>query len=676
METKNKTESQNQDLKSRTASRVSKEFRRNPQKKSGGEVEDAIQHEETLEAAGREQAQENFENILEDPEVKTEAKAVESGEGEKLSGAALKDSKLEDDPEAAFNPEIDTDFSPHQGEVASAVVDNPADLVYGVDRPRRIRDRNLPEGFASFEYALKPGMMFPDWDGSHNREEMMNGEPDMGEENRMWDPRYFTFELLDGEEFHAMGTPTATQLNSGTPVGEDMSADEFFYEFFNGGEKASVPEIAMGLSTLFDADPLFSGDRENGYEIEVESGRDMIYDLFVSESNAVSRKEADERWGEELGTALPTNENYGRIEDFTNLSEGEAVEDYVDIVMDRPAKLAPGLEPSQIKFENPEEVLGEENVDESDNSLEYLQARDEDREWEKQWAVFDQSRQEMNLEKLEEEQKYKGKILLDGELVDVTVDHSSMDEEEFEELMDTYFDFQNTMVRPDVAPKTNGVIESRNFSHSDRTYQALLTQKAMLDNFQELQKRFYDAGMTSENADEMRESFVQEGLDAELPDYQPGEVNTGSFYGPVEDPEPGSMREFYRFEVLPVLEEGVRNAFTEETPYVVEKIAANHEYDDFKEDVLSEFDNMEEFLEYQDLTEEVEHDPTADYSEEAEEFADWFVDTAYREEMEHWLDPETPTVNEELRDYANNNSPEEAIKSKKRASHHSYEAKQ
>ncbi len=674
MENKNRTESENQDLKTRTASRVSEEFRQNPQKKSGGEVEDAIQHEDTLEAAGREDAQENFENILEDTEVETEEKTVDSGNGEELSGATLKDSPLEEDPEEAFNPDIDTDFSPHQGEVASAVVDNPADLVYGVDRPRRIRDRNLPEGFSSFEYALKPGMMFPDWDGSHNRDEMVDGEPDMGEENRMWDPRYFTFELLDGEEFHAMGTPTATQLNSGTPVGEDMDANEFFYKFFNGGEKASVPEIAMGLSTLFDADPLFSGNREDGYEIEVESGRDMIYDLFVSESDAVSRKEAHERWGDELVEALPTNENYGRIEDFTNLSEDQAVEDYVDIVMDRPAKLAPALEPEQIKFENPEEVLDEEDLDEGDDSLEYLQAKDDDREWEKQWAVFDQSRQEMNLEKLEEERKYKGKILLDGELVDVTVDHSSMEDEEFDELMDTYFDFQNTMVRPDVAPKTNGVVESRNFSHSDRTYHALLTQKAMLDNFQELQDRFFEAGMNSGNAEEMRERFVHDGVDAELPDYSPAEVEGKDFYAPEEDKEPGTMREFYRFEVLPVLEEGLREAFTEETPYVVQKMVEDFEYDDFERDVLSEFDDMDEFLEYQDLAEDVEYSSSEDYSEEAEAFANWFTETAYRQEMERWLDPETPTVNEELRDYANSQSPEEAIKRKKRASHHSYEA--
>ncbi|EGQ43140.1 MAG: hypothetical protein J07AB43_11300, partial [Candidatus Nanosalina sp. J07AB43] len=366
MTTKNKTASENPDLKTRTTSRVSEEYRQNPQEKLGGEVEDSIQDEESLESAGRHEAMVNIGNIL-DSDVETEEKTVSSGSGEKLSGATLKDSPLEEDPEEAFNPDIDTDFSPHQGEVASAVVDNPADLVFGVDRPRRIRDRNLPDGLASFEYALKPGMMFPDWDGTHNRKEMVSGDLDMGEEHRMWDPRYFTFELLDGEEFHAMGTPTATQLNSGTPVGEEMNSDEFFYKFFNGGDKASVPEIAMGLSTLFDADPLFSGNREDGYDIEVESGRDMIYDLFVSESDAVSRKEAHERWEDELVEALPTNENYGCIEDFTSLSKNQAVEDYVETIMDRPAKLAPAIEPEQIKFENPEEVLEDVLEEEIEN---------------------------------------------------------------------------------------------------------------------------------------------------------------------------------------------------------------------------------------------------------------------------------------------------------------------
>ncbi|MFB6116640.1 MAG: hypothetical protein ABEK10_03955 [Candidatus Nanosalina sp.] len=667
------------DLKARTAARVSEEFRKNPKKKSGGEVEDAIQHEDTLEGAGREEARENFENILEDPEVDAEEKTVDNGDEEVLSGATLKDSPLVDDTEQGeddpFHPDVDTDFSPHQGEVASAVVENPADLVFGVDRPRRVRDRNLPEGYSSFEYALKPEMMFLDWDGPHDRQRFVRGEPEAGKENRMDDPRYLGFVLNDGEVFHAMGAPTATQLNTGTPVGQGMTVNQFFFRAFNGGRYASLPEISKGLGTLFDADALFSGSRENGYEIEVESGRDMIYDLFVAESDAVSRKEADKRWGDVLDEALPTNENYGVIEDFKQLSEDEAVSDYVEVVMDRPAKLAPELDPRHIRFDDLEDLpfdLGEED---EPVSLETLQMKDEEREWEKQWAVFDQDRQEMDLETLEEEQSYKGKILLDGELVDVTVDHTGMDDEEFDDLMDTYFDVQNTMVRPDVAPKTDGIVESRNFSHSDRTYHALLTQKAMVDKFQELQELFFHkAGMDSANAEEMRERFVYDGLDAELPDYNPAEVEEEDFYATGEEQESGTMREFYRFEVLPVLEEGLREAFTEETPYVVRKMAANEEYNDFREDVLSEFDNMEEFLEYQDLADEVEHTASRDYREESEAFADWFVDTAYREKMEHWLDPETPTVNEELMDYASSQSPEEAIKRKQRASHDSYEA--
>lgn len=677
------TQNSENDLKARTAARVSEEFRKNPKKKSGGEVEDSIQHEDTLEGSGREEARENFENILEDPEVDAEEKTVDNGEEDVLSGVTLKNSPLVDDTEQGeddpFHPDVDTDFSPHQGEVASAVVDNPGDLVFGVDRPRRVRDRNLPEGYSSFEYALKPEMMFPDWEGPHDRQKFVRGEPEAGKENRMDDPRYLGFVLNDGEVFHAMGAPTATQLNTGTPVGQGMTANQFFFRAFNGGKYLSLPEISKGLGTLFDADALFSGSRENGYEIEVESGREMIYDLFVAESDAVSRKEADERWGDVLDEALPTNENYGVIEDFKQLSEEEAVGDYVDVVMDRPAKLAPELNPRHIRFDDLEDLPFDLDEEDEPVSLETLQMKDEEREWEKQWAVFDQDRQEMDLETLEEEQSYKGKILLDGELVDVTVDHSGMSDEEFDELMDTYFDVQNTMVRPDVAPKTDGIVESRNFSHSDRTYHALLTQKAMVDRFQELQELFYEAGMASDNSVEdvdpadMRERFVRDGLDAELPDYSPAEVEGKDFYAPEDEKQPGTMREFYRFEVLPVLEEGLREAFTEETPYVVRKMAANEDYDDFEEDVLSEFDNMDEFLEYQDLT-EMENTSHGDLSEETEAFADWFVGTAYREEMEHWLDPDTPTVNEELRNYANSQSPEEAIKRKKRASHHSYEA--
>lgn len=679
MTTKTRNTQEEKDLSARTAERVSSEFSENPHKKSGGEVEDSIHQKETLEGAGRDEAGKNFENILEDPEVTADKKKAEHNGEEVLNGVTLKDSPLVNDSEAdeTFNPEIDTDFSPHQGEVASAVVENPGDLVFGVDRPRRIRDRNLPDGYSSFEHALKPEMMFPDWEGPHDREKLVNGNPEAGEKNRMYDPRYLAFVLNDGEVFHAMGAPTATQLNTGTPVGDELSSDEFFYKFFNGGEKASVPEIATGLSPLFDADPLLSGDSESGYEIQVESGRDMIYDLFVAESNAVSRKEAHERWGDDLSKALPTNENYGLIEDFTELPEDDTVEEWAKLVMDRPAKLAPVLDPEHIK-------LGDEY---EERSLAHLQAERGD-EIEEKWALFDHNRQEMDLSTLENERQYEGKILLDGELIDVTIDHSSMDQGEFDELMDTYFDFQNTMVRPDVAPKINGTVESRNFSHSDRTYQALLTQKAMVDKFQQLQDKFYDAGMTSENSGELRERFVREGLDAELPNYNPMVTESGNFYdrdspeatgegvyADGEEPE-GTLREFYRFEVLPILEDGVRDAFSEETPYVVQKIAENEEYDDFEDDVLSQFDNMDEFLEYQDLAPEVEYSSESDYSEEADAFADWFTETAYREEMKYWLDPDTPTVNEELRDEANRNGPDAAINLKERASQSSYEAVQ
>ena len=660
MTTKTEKNESEQDFTARTTARVSQNYEENPSENTGGEVEDSIQNSETHEAAGNDVAEENFENIYEDAKVEAEKDTLDTGDGEALIGVELQNSPLAEN-EDDFKPAIDTDFSPHQGEVASAVVKNPADLVFGVDRPRRIRDRNLPEGYNSFEYALKSEMMFPDVDGPHNRQDFVEGETKANEDHRRPKPRYLGFLELDGPVFHAMGSPTATQLNSGTPVGKEKSADEFFFEFFNGGEKASMTELSPAVSTLFNADPIMekNSEEENNdeidekYEIAVDSGRDTVYDTTFHLSGAVSRKEAIERWKAELGKPIPTNQNYGLVKDFTEI---ESVEDFVEIVKSRPTKLAPVIDAEQIK-------LGEEF---EERSLAHYQAKN-GLEIEGTWAIFDQSNEVMNLETLENERKYDGKVLLDGDFVDVTVDHTDMEEEEFMELMDGYFDIQNTMVRPDVAPKTNGVVEFRDFSHSDRTYQALLTQKAMMNKYEEVQQKFFEAGIDSETAAEFREEAVYEGLDAEMPGY------TTPFDS--QETENGTLREFYRFELLPVLEEGVRESFSGETPYVVQKMAENEEYDDFEEDVLSQFDNMGEFLEYQDLTDEVNYDPASgDYSEESEAFADWFTETAYREEMEHWLDPDTPTVNEELRDYANAESPEEAIKRKERASHDNYEA--
>jgi hypothetical protein len=645
------TETEQEDFTARTTARVSQNYEVNPSENTGGEVEDAIQHGETHEAASNEVAEENFQNIYEDAKVEAEKNTLDTGDREALIGVELQDSPLvtgEDD----FKPAIDTDFSPHQGEVASAVVTNPGDLVFGIDRPRRIRDRNLPEGYRSFEYAMKGEMIFPDVEGPHNRQDFVEGNPEAGEEHRRPKPRYLGFVENDGQVFHAMGAPTAIQMNSGTPVGEGKSADQFFFEFFNGGRKASVPELSPAVSTLFDADPVMEKNSEGEYEIAVESGRDMVYDLFVSQSDAVSRNEAEERWGGVLDSALPTNENYGRISDFTEL---ESVEDFVEIVKSRPAKLAPAVDPEQIK-------LGE---DFEEKSLAHYQ-EENSLEKEESWALFDQGRQEMDLDTLEDERKYEGKILLDGELVDVTVDHTDIPDEKFMELMDEYFKIQNTMVRPDVAPKTNGVVEFRDFSHSDRTYHALLAQKAMMNQYEEVQKKFFEAGVNSETAADFREETVYQGLNTEMPEYSTPFDSPGT--------ENGTLREFYRFELLPVLEEGVRESFSEETPYVVQKLAENEEYEDFEDDVLSQFNSMGEFLEYQDLAPEVEYNPDSNYSQESEAFADWFTETAYRQEMEHWLDPEVETVNEELMNEANRNSPKSAVNMKKRSTQNNYEA--
>lgn len=669
MANKAQKQTSTQSLKSRTAETVRENFRENPNEMTGGEIEDALHNSETLEAAGNEAAERTFENIFQDAKADVEKTTLEVSEDEEaLIGVEIRDSPFvldEDD----FKPKIDTDFSPHQGEVASAAVSNPGDLTWAVERPRRIRDRNLPEEYGAFEYGLKPEMMFPDVHGPHDRRSLVNGNPETDESDRRPKPRYLGFVENDGPVFHAMGSPKGTQGNNGTPVGDTVDADQFFFDIFDGGDHASLVELSPAVSSLFVADALFEQDESGDYEIAVDAGRDMIYDLFVSESEAVSRNEAEQRWGDVLDRALPTNENYGRIEDLTDLNPDSAVEDFIDVKMSRPAKLAPEVEPEHIKFENPEEVLEEENLEEDDNSLEYLQARDKEREWEKHWALFDQGRQEMNLKMLEEERKYKGKILLDGEMVDVAVDHTDMDDAEFEGLLDQYMTIQNTMSRADVAAKLDGIVETRNFTHSDRSHQALLTQKSMVDKYDEIQQKFYEAGVDSENAGEMRNRFVRNGLDTELPDYNPEDWSNVT----VEKSD-GTLREFYRFELLPVLEKGVREGFSDETPYVIQKIAENEEYDEFEE-VLEQFNNLDEFLEYQDTVPEVSYDLEADYGEETEEFVEWFTET-YREEMEHWLDPSTPTVNEELMQYANRDSPEEAIKNKKRASHDSYEAPQ
>lgn len=667
MDTKTQKTESEQDFTARTTARVTENYSENPSDKTGGEVEDAIQKSETHEAAGNEVAEKNFENIYEDAKVEAEKDTLDTGDREALIGVELQNSPLAEN-EDDFKPAIDTDFSPHQGEVASSVVKNPADLVFGVDRPRRIRDRNLPEDFSAFEYALKKEMVFPDVDGPHNRQDFVQGETKANETHRRPKPRYLGFLELDGPVFHAMGSPTATQLNTGTPVGEEKTADQFFFEFFNGGKKASMTELSPAVSTLFNADPLMNqkSEEENGidldeieindgeYEIAVDSGRDTVYDLTFHQSNAVSRKEAIEKWENDLGESIPTNQNYGLVKDFTEI---QGVEDFVEIVKSRPTKLAPVVDAEQIK-------LGDEF---EERSLAHYQAEN-DLEIEGTWAIFDQNRENMNLEALEEERKYEGKVLLDGEFVDVTVDHSEMDDGEFMELMDDYFDIQNTMVRPDVAPKTNGVVEFRDFSHSNRTYQALLTQKAMMNQYEEVQQKFFEAGVDSETAEDFREEAVSNGLDAEMPDYTTPLESQGT--------ENGTLREFYRFELLPVLEDGVRDSFSEDTPYVVQKMMGeNEEYDDFEEDVLSQFDTMGEFLEHQDLTDEVDYDPSSsEYSDEAEAFADWFTETAYCKEMEHWLDPDTPTVNEELRDEANRNGPDAAVNLKERASQSSYEA--
>lgn len=578
-------------------------YKQNDPNKQGAEVEDITIDEETLEPSTNEDAEETFHNIAEEREVEYNKQEREDQEDDIL-GVKIDDSELVEDEED-FQPEIDTDFSPHQSEVATEVVENPADLIYRTEKWRQVRDKNLPEGLMSVEIGNSPGMLDFSEEGKFNIKEFMEEDLSFEESDRRPKPRYIGFVDADGEYFFAMGAPGATQLNSGIEAETDEEVDQTFKKIFNGNGTLSILDVTQGLSTLFDADPIIKdGERQ------VESGRDLIYDLFEVGSNAVKRND-EKRWEEELENALETNENYGYIEEVTE--EVESVRDYQELVIDSPAKLGPVTE------------------------SEYIEAEfelDEDT-----WFVVDQEKEEGKTlrEVMEEREELQVKVLDEGEMKEAKINYNEMSEEDLEEHFSTFFTRQNSMIRPDVAPKPEGVIEVRNFSNSERTNIGLVTQKAMLSNYEGVRQAFENKGLTNGQAKSQRHQWVVDGLDAELPD--------GT-----------SMNQFYKEELLPELVEGVRESFTEsQLPYTLERTLAYE--DDVNsaaelENYLNQFNDLDSFLDYQlEIENEVSDQlGTLEFDknrEEYEVFEDWFVNS-YEEEMKGYLDE--GTLNAEIQE--------------------------
>jgi hypothetical protein len=425
-----------------------------------------------------------------------------------------------------------------------------------------------------------------------------------------------------------MGWIGSTQLNTGSPVdGDELETGEFFHEFFNGGEEPSMLDVVPALDSLFTSDPVLQDGEDELYEMVAEGGRDMVYDLFVSNSPAVLRRNT-ERWGDLLDEALPTNENYGNIEDLSGI---ENHEDYIDMAMERPMILSPEVDGQDITVLDPEthEPLGSLEEEYDMEGAEVMP------------GLSDIGESTLSFKQFLEDRQYIGEVLIDGEMKPVKVDHTDMDEKSFQNLAGLnedkeeagYFTFHNTFVRPDIAPKNNGVVEFRSFSNSDRSYEALLTQKSLMHVYDDVQSLFSDHGLTTENSLDFREDAKREGLDAELP--------SGA-----------SVREIYQNDLLDVLEEGVRQSFSgQDMPYTLEMVLEGVDsYDDFGEYLDSEFDDLRDFAEYTTVSQEAGLRPEKEldmdeFEQEYEQFVDWFTDT-YRETMEQYLDSEFESEDE------------------------------
>lgn len=619
------TTQKNRGLTKVLASTWQQKYRENDLNNTGAEVEDIIR---TLngDVIDNSQSEELLQNIVDNEGAVPETKDL--GGAEKLLGVSIDDENFERN--ADFQAEIDTDYHPAQSEVATEVFQNPADMISRTENLRSMRDRNLPESMESFENAVM-------------QEFAMEGEADR---NRRPKPRYTGLRGLHGEIFDAMGWPAATQLNTGTPVGDNKGMEEFFHDFFNGGEKPSMLDAVPAVDSLFANDPVF--EEEDGvYEAVMEGGRDMIYELFVSGSPAVLRNGV-ERFGDIRDEALPGNDNYGNISD---LSEIEDHEDYIDMVMERPMILSPEIDSSDI------EVL-DEDTRQPVGSFEEVYG--EDSTWVMP-GLTDVEESVLTFEEFLENQQYLGEVQVEenGEEVmkPVKVDHSSLNRDEFMNLAglgaedDTgYFTLHNTFVRPDIAPKNNGVMEFRSFSNSPRSYEALVTQKSLINVYDEVQDLFHSHGLNSDNSLEFREDAKRNGLDANLPR---GE----------------SVREVYRDDLVDILTDGVRQSFGGEMPYTAELLLDDVDsYDSFGGLLEAEFETLRDFSEYtSELHGEKELDPGTysmdEFDEEYGEFVDWFTET-YRDTMLGYVEDGSPA--QQLEKLANEKTPTEAFESQAR----------
>ncbi|MFB6174741.1 MAG: hypothetical protein ABEJ87_02065 [Candidatus Nanohalobium sp.] len=590
------TKQTQQNVKQSLSSTWDQNHRDNSVYNVGAEIEDLLFDEEG-DPVDNEMTEAVLRNIVQKEDADPEEEVID-GE-ERLLGTRLPDERFQRHED--FAAEIDTDYHPAQSEVATEVFQNPADMAFRTENLRYLRDRNLPEGVSSHELGMFPGL------SAGERPEHL-ARPKK---------RYTGLGSRHGDVFGTMGWIGSTQLNTGSPAGEEMSTEEFFHSFFGGKEGPSMLDVVPAVDPLFASDPVFE-ENDDLYEMLAEGGRDMVYDLFVSRSPAVLRRNT-ERWGDILDEALPTNENYGYIEDLRGLEDQE---DYLEMAMERPMILSPEIDASDVEVLDPEthqpvgtfeEVYGEDST----------------------WVMpglSDVEQSTVTFEQFLEDEMYLGEVLVDGEMKPVKVDHSDMGEKDFYDLAGLgsedsagYFTLQNTFVRPDVAPKNNGVVEFRSFSNSDRSYEALLTQNSLMHVYQDVQELFGSHGLTGENSLEFREDAKRKGLDAELP---------SGF----------TVQEVYENELVDVLSEGVRQSFSGETPYSMEIVLEGVDsYEEFEDYLDAEFDDLSDFAEYTAVAFEAGVRPEPgdysgeEYREEQEQFVDWFVDT-YEEKMHEYLD--------------------------------------
>lgn len=600
-------------------------FAENSKENVGAEKEDIIRKDGS--PIGNDDAEEAFQNLIANENAEGETEEI--NDTEHLLGVTVEDENFQRHED--FSAEIDTDYHPAQSEIATEVFQNPADVVFRMEHLSMLRDRNLPEGQEVYENGLM-------------QEFATEGEADR---NRRPKPRYTGLRSRHGELFDAMGWPASTQLNTGTPVGDEESIEDFFHSFFNGGDKPGMLDVVPAVDSLFANDPVLEEDGDGIYEAVAEGGRDLIYDLFVSNSPAVLRN-GTERWSDVLDEALPTNENYGNIEGLSNLEDHE---DYIEMAMERPMILSPEVDGSAVQVLD-EETHRPEGTVEEEYGLDST------------WVMPGLSGIEestVTFEQFAEDRQYLGEVLVeeDGEEVmkPVKVDYSKLDDDEFKEVAGLgredeagYFTFHNTFVRPDIAPKNDGIVEFRSFSNSPRNTEALLTQKSLINVYDEVQKLFHEHGLKTENALEFREEAKRNGLDAQLP--------SGS-----------TVRDVYQEELVDILADGVRQSFSGEMPYTAELLLDEvDQYDSFEGYLESEFEDLTEFTEYTaGLYDDTDLEPGTysvdDFEQEYSEFMDWFTDS-YEEEMLNYV--EEGTEAEKLEKRANEKSPQEAHETNKR----------